>query len=124
MNSDSKHVVVDNAWVWLCREGVQFMFECVAGLRGMAISKNENTTSGGCILADDMGYAKISSFTMSVYQMLEMIFSVSCSNCCMEAGPLLVDSSAEAFWLYIVFDCFIQEAFNLQSSVVVGILKF
>lgn len=33
------------------------MFECVAGLRGMAISKNEDATSGGCILADDMGYA-------------------------------------------------------------------
>jgi hypothetical protein len=32
------------------------MFECVAGLRGMAISKDANTTSGGCILADDMGY--------------------------------------------------------------------
>ncbi|KAG0596659.1 hypothetical protein M758_UG273900 [Ceratodon purpureus] len=40
------------------REGVQFMFECVAGLRGMAISKNANTISGGCILADDMGLGK------------------------------------------------------------------
>lgn len=40
------------------------MFECVAGLRGMAISKNENATSGGCILADDMGYAKITLFMM------------------------------------------------------------
>lgn len=58
MNSDSKYVAVDNALLYLCREGVQFMFECVAGLRGMEISKNENTTSGGCILADDMGYAK------------------------------------------------------------------
>ena len=43
-------------FVKIFREGVQFMFECVAGLRGMAISKNPNTTSGGCILADDMGY--------------------------------------------------------------------
>jgi len=50
--------------VYLCREGVQFMFECVAGLRGMAISKNETATSGGCILADDMGYIKITSFTI------------------------------------------------------------
>jgi len=40
------------------------MFECVAGLRGMAISKNENATSGGCILADDMGYIIITSILM------------------------------------------------------------
>lgn len=32
------------------------MFECVAGLRGLALSKNGMTGCGGCILADDMGY--------------------------------------------------------------------
>lgn len=32
------------------------MFECVAGLRNLAISDNGVTGSGGCILADDMGY--------------------------------------------------------------------
>jgi hypothetical protein len=35
---------------------VQFMFKYVAGLRGMAIPKDANTTSGGYILANDMGY--------------------------------------------------------------------
>lgn len=32
-----------------CREGVQFMFDCVSGL-------SINANISGCILADDMGY--------------------------------------------------------------------
>ncbi|CAM6077058.1 unnamed protein product [Sphagnum tenellum] len=41
------------------REGVQFMFECVAGLRELDTSTTDGICRGyGCILADDMGLGK------------------------------------------------------------------
>ena len=40
------------------REGVHFMFECVAGLR--------NFDGKGCILADDMGYIANFYFTVVI----------------------------------------------------------
>lgn len=54
-SSDREHTVrVDNALTRFLRphqrEGVQFMFECVTGLR--------NFDGQGCILADDMGLGK------------------------------------------------------------------
>ena len=50
------------------REGVAFMFECVAGLRAYE--------GQGCILADDMGLGCASSYTV-------------CS-CCIPGVPLLM----------------------------------
>ena len=38
---------------FFCREGVQFMFECVSGL-------HKGTDIFGCILADDMGLVFLS----------------------------------------------------------------
>lgn len=60
-------LVYGSGVIYMCREGVQFMFECVAGLRGMAISKNESATAGGCILADDMGYAELTFSMIFLY---------------------------------------------------------
>ena len=38
-----------------CREGVQFMFECVAGLKDYHTMAEDDQGCYGCILADDMG---------------------------------------------------------------------
>ncbi|CAM6109903.1 unnamed protein product [Calypogeia fissa] len=40
------------------REGVQFMFECVMGLRPFSKTAREDSECCGCILADDMGLGK------------------------------------------------------------------
>ena len=41
----------------MLREGVQFMFECVTGLRAFSNTvESEEPACCGCILADDMGY--------------------------------------------------------------------
>ncbi|KAL2620529.1 hypothetical protein R1flu_000734 [Riccia fluitans] len=59
------------------REGVQFMFECVAGLR--EFSKTEDGMSGcfGCILADDMGLGKTLQSITLLWTLLRQGFSES-----------------------------------------------
>eukprot|EP01018_Ginkgo_biloba_P036784 Gb_13099 [translate_table: standard] len=71
----SKAIVVDPVLVRFLRphqrEGVQFMFECVAGLRDFS-KTNENLA--GCILADDMGLGKTLQSITILYTLLQQGF--------------------------------------------------
>lgn len=71
----SKPIVVDPVLVRFLRphqrEGVQFMFECIAGLR--EFSKVDESLAG-CILADDMGLGKTLQSITLLYTLLRQGF--------------------------------------------------
>ncbi|KAH9313819.1 hypothetical protein KI387_022446, partial [Taxus chinensis] len=73
---ESKPIVVDPVLVRFLRphqrEGVQFMFECVAGLRDFS---KANESLAGCILADDMGLGKTLQSITLLYTMLRQGFN-------------------------------------------------
>ncbi|KAL3681387.1 hypothetical protein R1sor_024343 [Riccia sorocarpa] len=77
----AKPIVVDPVLVKFLRphqrEGVQFMFECVAGLREFSKTEDGTTGCSGCILADDMGLGKTLQSITLLWTLLRQGFGES-----------------------------------------------